>query len=220
MCLTVAAQSATVSYTGTFAGGTDVTNQVINVAQFDSSLGTLVSATFELTATMNTSAYATNDGNFYVGWDKLDYQLSLAGTGAYSGVAISASNAPIRIVGTGPADGSFILAEALNVVGQPNWTQAGPILGATNTFYESPLGDYIGNGNLAFYLTTLNNDSLYAAGLQSGGLPNPAPFGVSTGIQGEVKVTYAYNVVPVPAAAWLFGGGLGALGALLRRQRR
>jgi hypothetical protein len=68
-------QAATVTYTGTYSGVTDVTNQVINVAQFNPLLGTLVSATFELTGTMTTSASFSGDASYYAGWDKMTYQL-------------------------------------------------------------------------------------------------------------------------------------------------
>lgn len=210
--LNVGAQAATVTYTGTYSGVTDVTNQVINVAKFDSSLGTLVSATFQLSATMNTSAYVNGDNDYYVGWDKTVYNMSLTGDTGYSGVAISGNLAPTRIVGTGTPDGTFVLAEMVNVISTPNWTYIGPTLNASNTFNESPLAAYIGLGNLNFFLTTQNYDSLATLGAGS-----PSSQGWSTNILGNVQVTYEYNVVPVPAAVWLFGSALGIMGVMRRK---
>jgi len=212
--LTTAAQAATVSYTGTFSGVTDVTNQVINVAKFDSSLGTLTGATFELSATMNTSAYVNTagDNNYYVGWDKTIYNLSLTGDTGYTGVNISNSLAPTRIVGTGTPDGTFAFAEYANILNTPNWTQAGPTLTDSDTFLESPLAAYIGLGNLNFFLTTQNFDTLATLGTGS-----PSSQGWSTNILSQVKVTYEYSVVPVPAAVWLFGSALGLMAVVRRR---
>jgi hypothetical protein len=215
--LNVAAQAATVTYTGTYSGVTDVTNQVINVAKFDSSLGTLVSATFALSATMNTSAYANTDGNFWVGWDKTVYQLSLQGDTGYSGLAVSGNGGPVRIVGTGTPDGSFThtfptSGEYANITATPNWTYTGPTLSSSNTFNESPLAAYIGLGNLNFFLTTQNYD--YLSVLLGG---SPSTQGWSTNIVGQVQVTYEYNVVPVPAAVWLFGSALGIMGVMRRK---
>lgn len=219
LALGAAAQAASVTYTGTYSGVTDVTNQVINVSKFDSSLGTLTGATFQLSATMNTSAYVTTvtDTDWFVGWDKTIYSLSLTGDTGYSGVTIAGSQAPQRIVGTGTPDGSFTYVhptggEYANITGTTSWTQAGPTLTSSSTFNESPLAAYIGLGNLNFFLTTQNYDYLATLGTSSG-----SGQGLSTNIQGQVSVTYEYNVVPVPAAAWLFGSALGIMGVMRRK---
>ncbi|MCE7903729.1 MAG: choice-of-anchor E domain-containing protein [Gammaproteobacteria bacterium PRO9] len=213
-----AAQAASVTYTGTYSGATDVTNQVINVAQFDPALGTLVSASFELSATMATQFSALNDGDFYAAWDKLAYDVSLAGAAPYSSLAISASSAPVRIIGTGTPDGTFaFVSEYQHIVGSPSYTQAGPTLNPDATFNEGPLAAYIGTGNLDFLLTTLNSDVFASAGSQTGGLPNPNTMGIATSILGQVQVTYNYNVIPVPGAVWLFGSALGLVAVIRRR---
>lgn len=207
-----AAQAATISFTGSFSGPTDVTNQVINVDQFDPALGTLISATFSLTATMTTGVSFSGDASYYVGWDKSTYQLSLQGDTGYTGVAISDSLAPTRIIGTGTADGTWTLAEYLLVAG-PNYSQAGPTLTESGNFIESPLAAYIGTGDLNFFLTTVNYDTLATLGAGS-----PSSASVSTSIFGQVAVTYEYTPVPVPAAVWLFGSAVGLMGWLKRRQ--
>jgi len=207
------AQAATVSYSGSHTGPTDVTNQLVQVQQFDSGLGTLQSATFTLSGLMNTSAYATNDGDFYVGWDKLTYTLSLSGAGAYASMAVSANGAPVRVVGTGAADGTFTpLGEYVNIVGQPNWVQAGPTLSVLQTFAAGPLAAFIGTGLVDFFLTTLNVDTLSVLGSGS-----PSSQGFSTNVSGTVGVVYEYAPVPLPAALWLLGAGLLGVAGFTRR---
>lgn len=214
--------AATVTYSGSFNGLTDLTNQLISVSQFDPSLGALLSVEFQLDATMTTSAFATNDGDFYVGWDKLQYEFSLVGDTGYSSVAISADDGdPVRVVGSGTPDGTFALfSEYAQITGQENWTYAGPTLTDSATFLEAALAAFIGTGDLNFFLTTLNLDALSVAGLQTGGQPNPAPFGLSTNILSNVMVTYDYTPVPIPAAVWLLGSGLAGLVGARRRRRK
>jgi hypothetical protein len=200
--------AATVTYSGNYNGTTDVTDQLISVSQFDPSMGMLLSVEFQLDATMTTGAYAINDGDFYAGWDKMQYEFSLMGDTGYSSIGISASNAPVRVVGSGIPDETFSTSERAHIVGQPNWTQAGPTLTDSDAFLEAALVAFIGTGDLSFFLTTINWDTLYFGGLQTGGLPNPATTGVSTNIIANVSATYEYTPVPAPAAIWLLGSGL------------
>ena len=75
----------------------------------------------------------------------------------------------------------------------------------------------IGKGNLSFYLTTLNHDTLTVGGLQMNGLPKNAGTSESTNIIGNVSVTYNYAPVPLPGTILLLGSGLAAL-ALVRKR--
>lgn len=213
----VGSQAATVSFTGSYNGATDLSNHEINVAQFDGSLGALQSATFELHAVMDTSAFAINDGDFYMGWDKLIYTLSLVGDAPYASVAIAADGGAQRVMGSGPPGSVFNTSSRERIIGQPDFTRNGPSLTASDAFVELPLAAFIGNGNLSFFLTTQNEDEVSVAGYQTGGMPSPAPIGLRTFINAEVVVTYDYTPVPVPAAAWLLGSALGLLGVVRRR---
>ena len=217
--------AATITYTGNYSGPTDVTDRLLEVQKFDPSMGALLSATFDLTATMTTQAFATNDGDFYAGWDKLTYEFSLGGTGSYNDVAISASNAATRIVGSGDPVGTFAFSspgggEYARIVGQQPWTYIGPTLTDTDIFTKSALSEFIGMDFLSFYLTTVNYDTLAVLGLQTGGQPNPAPFGLSTQVSAEVTATYEYNPGPIPGAVWLFASGLLGLAGLRKRFQR
>lgn len=221
-CLTGFARADSVTYSASYSGLTDVTNQTIAVNQFNSSLGTLQSATFVLGATMNTSMFAANDGDFYAGWDKMEYSLSLTGDAPYSGIAISAVAAPVRVVGTGTPDESFSFSERQHIVTGINpslWTFAGPTLTATQTFAQGALAAFAGSGNLNFFLTTQNYDAFSVAGTQTGGSPAPSQ-GLHTNIISDVSVTYTYTTpVPEPETYAMFMAGLGLMGFMARRRR-
>ncbi|MFI4940646.1 MAG: PEP-CTERM sorting domain-containing protein [Burkholderiales bacterium] len=243
-CLAGLAHADSVTYSGSFSGATDVTNQVIDVQQFNSSLGTLQSASFVLDATMDTSMFANNDGNFYAGWDKLQYALSLTGDTGYSNIAISASDSPARIVGTGlpydselaPGGNPFSISNMAHVttsdpnnvyqnqsngsgIGFYKWTFIGPTLSATQTFAQGADAAFIGSGNLNFFLTTQNYDSFSVAGTQSGGYPSSSQ-GLDTNILSTVSVTYTY-AAPVPEAGSnaMMLAGLGLIAFMVLRRK-
>jgi len=217
LCLWVASASAAmVSYTGYYSGLTDVTDRLISVSQFNPSMGTLLSVQFKLDAIMNTRAFATNDGDFYAGWDKTQYDFSLTGAGGYSDVATSKSLDPVRLVGSGNPGDTFKQTTMAHITGQPSWNATGPTLTDTATFVRGALGDFIGTGNLSFFLTTHNQDTLGVGGLQTDGQPSPAPFGNSTDITANVTATYDYTPVPIPGALWLLGSGLMGCAGLRR----
>ncbi len=215
-----AAQGATVTFSNSFSGSTDVTNQAITLDQFDPGLGTLISATFTLSAQMSTSASAVNDGNFFVGWDKLQYDFSLTGDSGYSSISILGSLPATRIVGSGAPDGSFSFSERLQIIGSPNWSQAGPTLSANNSFAQAASPVFVGSSDLIFLLNTVNLDALSVAGQQSSGLPNPAPVGLMTNITANLQVVYTYvTPVPEPGTYAMMLAGLGMLGFAARRRK-
>jgi hypothetical protein len=204
--------ATTVTYSGNYSGPTDVSKPII-ISQFDPGLGTLLSATFTLYAAMNTSAFAVNDGDFDIMWDRTRYEFSLTGGTGYSSIAISASN-PFSFPWT-------------HITGLPNpntWTQDGPTLTASNTFAESVLAAFIGTGNLSFLLTTHNNGSIGVGSNQTEGQPSPAWFGTSTDIIANASVIYDYTpvqipstAVPIPPTVWLLGSSLVGLAGFRKR---
>jgi hypothetical protein len=233
------AYASTISYSGSFSGLTDVTNQSIQVHQFDTNLGTLTGVSFSLDATMKTQLQVNNDGNFFAGWDLDTYKFSLIGDSSYNNIAIAQDGSGQRVVGTG-AYGSLadsvngVLFKALgtghnmqnitsadaNNVGSALsyvWTQKGPTLTASNTFNLAASSAFQGVGFLSFFLTTNNNDSFSVGGTQTGGQPANLQ-SLSTNVLAHVNVDYTYiSAVPVPPAFALFASGLLGLGVLRKK---
>jgi hypothetical protein len=227
-----------VSFSTTFSGLTGVINQKLSVSRFDSSLGTLESAQFTLSATMNTSAHAVNDGNFKALWDIYDYSMSLGASGNLSAIGIAAASAPVRVVGTGtpnsngsPKQSQYQTITAASseetyvgqgrtgngtVVNSYDWLHIGPTLNANQSFTVTSSNDLIGAGSLDFLLTTSNYDMISISGAQTQGLPRLASFGINSDVSATVTVVYNYSTiandeshVPEPAAPALVAVALG-----------
>lgn len=220
------AHALSVTYAASYDGYADVSGQMIALPQFPPQLGSLLSATFDLAGSMSTSAFASNDGDFYVGWDKTDYELSLAGGPGYAGVAIGFAQPATRIVGTGAANTAFSRSDSLNVVATAPcgsagcmWTAAGPTVSTASQFTEGASSAFVGSGSLGFLLNTFNGDALYVAGAQTAGLP-AANSGVTSHVNANVQVTYNYvSAVPEADADALMLAGFGLVGLMGRRRR-
>lgn len=204
LAFSVGSQAATVSYSGSYNGDTDVSDWVINVAQFDPSLGTLVSATFDLDATMHSKLEAGT-----LVFDNPGFHIEPAVDVTYNWTK---DTAYFTLIGASPYDSMMITADMSGWNGNGSDVYGvidAPDLHADGSFAGSPLSAFIGTGNLDFFLTTENYNTFSV----SNGLTTR----LSTDIAAAVTVTYEYTPVPVPAAAWLFGSGIGILGMFRRR---
>ena len=209
----------TITYSDSFVGATDAT---LAVSQFNPGLGTLQSATFALSAGMTSSAYASNDGDFFVGWDKLLFSMNLQGDAPYSNLFINAGNPAQRLVGSGTADGDFTSSELLRITTGVNpsyWTYTAPTLSAAQTFAQGALSGFIGSGDLSFFLTTVNEDAFSVARAQTAGTP-VLTMGLQTQVFSDVTVTYVYAPIPEPETYALMTTGLALMAFAVRRRNQ
>ncbi len=87
--------------------------------------------------------------------------------------------------------------------------------GATNnaSFLAASLAGYQGIGQYNVMLT-----QIYDVSVEPLLVNGKAEAYVNGRWSGNLEVVYTYNVIPIPAAVWLFGSGLGLLGWIRRRQ--
>ena len=215
-------RATSITFSQSFGGTLDVTNQLLAVSKFNPGMGTLLSATFDLSAGMMSSAFAVNDGDFFVGWDKLQFSLSLQGDAPYSNLFINAGNPAERLVGRGTADGSFSPSELQRVImgGNPSyWVYNAPILTAEQSFTQGALASFIGEGDLSFFLSSVNQDMLTVSGAQTSGSP-VFSMGLQNQLFSEVSVTYVYTPVPEPETYYLLFAGVGLTVFAVRRRKQ
>ena len=215
-------RATSITFSKSFGGTLDVTNQLLAVSKFNPGMGTLLSATFDMSAGMMSSAFAVNDGDFFVGWDKLQFSLVLQGDTPYSNLFINAGNPAQRLVGRGTADGSFSPSELQRVImgGNPSyWVYNAPILTAEQSFTQGALASFIGEGDLSFFLSSVNQDMLTVSGAQTSGSP-VFSMGLQNQLFSEVSVTYVYTPVPEPETYYLLFAGVGLTVFAVRRRKQ
>jgi len=166
--------------------------------KFDPSLGALTDVTFNLTSVL----YAAQE-------------FTLVGFGSpIESTANSAYTLSIADLITGP-----LLQETFHNFEQcmqggglcivKNQNNGGAMF--NDSVSVAPLAGYqgVGNFDLTFSHTTEININI---------ISGRAEAGLVAGWSGDLEVVYTYNVIPLPAAVWLFGSGLGLLGWMKRKR--
>ncbi|MCX5805886.1 MAG: choice-of-anchor E domain-containing protein [Proteobacteria bacterium] len=204
----------TALWTETFTSGVVRTNQIntiINVNQFDSSLGTLNSATFILEGYLNGSYYFLNTtGNSTGYWAQTgDVRIS------YSTMNLYAQNSSPDPFPKTDEEWDYWFRHKTNPVTLTiNVPAIGPTISIskseTYTFTEaSILNTFEGIGQIPFVFNATSNVGL--------GCPGNGQCGTSTFTSGNITVTYDYTAVPIPPTVWLLGSSLVGLAGFRKR---
>lgn len=230
-----AAQAATV--TQTFDTGqltTNVINDPITFADFNTSLGTLTSVVVTLGGSVERDLIFKNTSPNSGGTITVtDWTTSFALTGP-SNVSLSAANdatpsLTVKAYNAGqPSNPTAVDNGTTTTIGGTTFNDAhlaissgGPgTYSDVATFYNTAAlagqSQTITTGLSTFMgSSTFNADATLSYGATGGN--NYTRF--ATYADGVVTLQYNYTPVPLPAAAWLFLSGVGGLGTLFRRRR-
>ncbi len=182
--------------------GMEQKDQAFVLPQFDPSLGALSDVTFNLTSdlTANVELFVTGFGSNPIhSIASSDYTLSIEDL----------------VTGT-VFQKIFHNAVECTKMGSGLCT-ASSFEHASEMYDDSvsvaPLAGYQGVGNFDLTLSQLTEIDVNPQ-IEGG----KAEASLVAGWVGELEVVYTYNVVPIPAAVWLFGSGLGLLGWMKRKR--
>lgn len=207
----MAANASFVEYSSTISPQAVPFSGGFTVQKFDTALGTLTGVTLSLTSNINA---------------QIDIWSNLAAPATFTNASASL---PITVASLAP-DSTSLTATAIATV--PSGSALPSMPGGFINTYSGIVGTHTASTavlplNWTYYmglgLGSVSFSASAGAGTFSGTGPSGLFYSGSGVADGLFKIRYDYNeavsAVPLPAAAWLLGSGLLAIGGSMRRHR-